>query len=120
MKKKIILVQDNKEILEIMDEVLEEEGFDVTGSLTTEPIKNIDKIDPDIVIIDDHIKGSFKGSEVIKQLKSDQHTENIPAILTSTSNHLPSEAAACEADDFIAKPFAIDDMIDTVKKNTNP
>lgn len=119
MKKKVVLVQDNKEILEIMDQVLEDEGFDVIGSLTTKPIENIDQIDPDIVIIDDHIKGSVKGSQVIKELKSDPETEDISAILTSTSNNLPLEAAECKADDFIAKPFGIDEMIDVVKKNTD-
>lgn len=119
MKKKVVLVQDNKDILQIMDQVLEEEGFDVTGSLTTDPIKNIDKIDPDIVIVDDHIKGSVKGSEVIKELKSDPDTEEIPAVLTSTSNNIASEAAECLADDFIGKPFGIDDMIEVVKKNTD-
>lgn len=119
MKKKVVLLQDNKEILEIMDQVLEEEGFDVIGSLTTEPIKNIDTIDPDIVIVDDHIKGTMKGSQVIKELKSDPQTEDISAVLTSTSNNLAKEAADCNADDFIAKPFGIDDMIDVVKKNTD-
>lgn len=119
MKKKVVLVQDNKEILEIMDQVLEEEGFDVTASLTTEPIQEIENLDPDIVIVDDHIKGNVKGSQVIKELKSDPETEDIPAVLTSTSINLPSEAAECKADDYIAKPFGIDEMIDVVKKNTD-
>ncbi len=118
MKKKVVLVQDNKDILQIMDQVLEEEGFDVTGSLTTDPIKNIDAIDPDLVIVDDHIKGEVKGSQVIKGLKSDPETVDIPAVLTSTSTNLASEAAECKADDFIAKPFGIDEMIDVIKKNT--
>ncbi|RYF03496.1 MAG: response regulator [Oxalobacteraceae bacterium] len=74
MKKKVVLVQDNKDILDIMDQVLEEEGFDVTASLTTEPIDKIEEIEPDIVIVDDHIKGEKKGSEVIKELKSDPQT----------------------------------------------
>nr|WP_314498841.1 response regulator [uncultured Chryseobacterium sp.] len=119
MKKKVVLVQDNKDILEIMDHVLEEEGFDVTGSLTTEPIENIEDINPDLVIVDDHIKGTVKGSEVIKELKSDPETEEIPAVLTSTSTNLAAEAAACRADDYIAKPFGIDEMIDVVKNNTD-
>ena len=119
MKKKVVLVQDNKEILEIMDQALEDEGYEVTGSLTTEPIKNIESIDPDVVIVDDHIKGSVKGSQVIKDLKSDPKTDEIPAVLTSTSSNLASEAAECKADDYIAKPFGIDEMIDVVKKNTD-
>jgi two-component system response regulator VicR len=117
MKKKVILVQDNQDILEIMDEVLVEEGFDVTSSLTTDPLKKVDKIEPDLVIIDEHIKGTVKGSQVIKALKSDERTVNIPAVLTSTSNNLASLAEDCKADDFINKPFEIDEMLNTVKKN---
>ena len=118
MKKKVVLVQDNKEILEIMDQVLEEEGFEVTASLTTEPIDKIDEIDPDIVIVDDHIKGEKKGSAVIKELKSDPQTEDVSAVLTSTSNNLAQEAEDCKADDFIEKPFDLDHMVEVVKKNT--
>ncbi|WP_316798268.1 two-component system response regulator [Pedobacter frigidisoli] len=117
MKKKVVLVQDNKDILDIMDQVLEEEGFEVTPSLTTEPIENIDEIDPDLVIVDDHIKGDKTGSEVIKELKSDPETEDVSAVLTSTSNNIAQQAEDCNADDFIEKPFDIEHMVEVVKKN---
>ena len=117
-KKKIVLIQDNEDILNIMDEVLEDEGFDVTSSLTTEPIEKIEEIDPNLVIVDEHIKGRKKGSKVIKELKSDPETEDISAVLTSTSIDLPAKANECKADDFIEKPFDLDHMIDVVKKNS--
>ena len=113
-----MLVQDNKDILDIMDQVLEEEGFDVTASLTTEPIEKLDEIEPDVVVVDDHIKGKKKGSEVIKELKSDPQTEDVSAVLTSTSNNLRQEAEDCKADDYIEKPFDLDHMVNVVKKNT--
>ncbi|SMC55030.1 response regulator [Pedobacter africanus] len=118
MKKKVVLVQDNKEVLEIMDQVLDEEGFEVTSSLTTEPIEKIDQIEPDVVVIDDHIQGSKKGSKVIKELKSDPETEGIPAVLTSTSAQLPKLAEESKADDYIQKPFDLDHMVDVVKRNS--
>lgn len=118
MKKKVVLVQDNEDILDIMDQVLTEEGFDVIPSLTTESIEKIEEIEPDIVIVDDHIKGNKKGSEVIEDLKSEPETEDISAVLTSTSHTLPKEASDCKADDYIRKPFDIDDMIEVVKKNS--
>lgn len=118
MKKKVVLIQDNKDILEIMDQVLDEEGFEVIPSLTTEPIEKIDQIDPDVVVIDDHIKGSKKGSKVIKELKSDPETEDVSAVLTSTSDQLPKLAAESKADDYIQKPFDLDHMVDVVKRNS--
>lgn len=118
MKKKIILIQDNKEILDLMDDVLTNDGFDVTPSLTTEPIQNIDSIEADVIIVDDYVKGPKKGSELIAELKSDPETEDMSAILTSTSSDLPQISAACNADDYIEKPFDIDDMINVVRNNS--
>ena len=118
MKKKVVLIQDNEDILDIMDQILKDEGFDVTSSLTTEPVEKIDEIEPDVVIVDDHIKGNRKGSEVIEELKSDPATEDVSAVLTSTSNDIPKMAKECNADDYIQKPFDIDHMIDVVKKNS--
>ncbi|WP_316737655.1 two-component system response regulator [Pedobacter aquatilis] len=117
MKKKVVLVQDNKDILDIMDQVLDEEGFEVTASLTTEPIEKIDEINPDVVVIDDHIKGTKKGSKIIKELKSDPETEDISAVLTSTSEKLPEIAKESKADDYIQKPFEIDEMVKVIRKN---
>jgi CheY-like chemotaxis protein len=118
MKKKVVLIQDNEHILDIMDQVLEEEGYAVTPSLTTKTVEKIEEIDPDIVIIDDHIQGGKKGSKVIEELKSDPNTDEIGAVLTSTSNNLPQTAKECKADDYLQKPFDIDHMIDVVKKNS--
>ena len=118
MKKKIVLIQDNKDVLEVMEEILEDEGFKVVPSLTTEPIDKIEDIDPDLVIVDDNIKGNKKGSKVIKELKDDPQTEDLSAVLTSTANDLPKTARECKADDFIEKPFDIDHMVDVVKKNS--
>jgi Response regulator containing CheY-like receiver, AAA-type ATPase, and DNA-binding domains len=118
MKKKIVLIQDNKDILEVMEEILEDEGFKVVPSLTTAPIDNIEEIDPDLVIVDDNIKGNKKGSKVIKELKEDPQTEDLSAVLTSTSNDLPQKAIECKADDYIEKPFDIDHMVEVVKENS--
>jgi two-component system response regulator VicR len=118
MKKKVVLIQDNEDILDIIDYVLEEEGFEVTPSLTTEPIDKIDEIEPDVVIVDDHIKGNKKGSAVIKELKSNSETEDVSAVLTSTAHDISQKAKDCKADDYIQKPFDLDHMVEVVKKNS--
>jgi two-component system response regulator VicR len=118
MKKKVVLIQDNEDILNIMDDVLTDEGFDVTSSLTTEPIQDIENIDPDVLVVDDHLKGSKKGSEIIYDLKSDPDTQDLSAVLTSTSKNLEQVSKNCKADDFIEKPFDIDHMLEVVKNNS--
>lgn len=117
MDKKVVLIQDEEEILEIMDHILTDEGYDVIPSLTTEPIEDIDQYDADIVIVDEHIKGNKRGPKIIEELKAAPETEELPAILTSTSNDLAQKATQCKADDYIEKPFDIDVMIDVVNRN---
>lgn len=117
-RKKVVLVQDNKEILEIMEEALEDEGFDVEASLTTKPIEEMAVTKPNAIVVDDHIVGKKRGSEVIKEVKENKKNAKIFAVLTSTSIELPKQAEACLADDYIQKPFDLDEMIEVVKKNT--
>jgi two-component system response regulator VicR len=118
MEKKVVIIQDDEQILELMDHILTNEGYDVTPSLTTEPIEQIEEIDPDVVIVDEYIKGDKRGTEVIEELKSDPATEEVSAVLTSTSPELSKKAEECKADDYIEKPFDIDHLVDVVKKNT--
>jgi len=118
MEKKVVLIQDDEQILEIMDHILTSEGYDVTPSLNTDPIEEIDDINPDIVIVDEYIKGDKRGTEVIEELKTDPATEDLSAVLTSTSPELSKTAEECKADDYIEKPFDIDHLVDVVKKNT--
>ncbi|KQR91424.1 hypothetical protein ASG01_13700 [Chryseobacterium sp. Leaf180] len=118
MDKTVVLIQDNQHILEVMDEILTDEGFDVISSVTTEPIDKLPTLDPDLIIIDDHIKGGKRGSKVISELKSDPATEDVPAVLTSTSQNVGKEAQECLADDYIEKPFEIEQMISVAKKNS--
>ncbi|WP_312173209.1 response regulator [Chryseobacterium sp.] len=118
MEKKVVLIQDDEQILEIMDHILSNEGYDVTPSLNTDPIDEIDDINPDVVIVDEFIKGDKRGTEVIQDLKSDPATEDLSTVLTSTSTELAKKAEQCKADDYIEKPFDIDHLVDVVKKNT--
>ncbi|MDN5482004.1 MAG: hypothetical protein L0G30_10560, partial [Chryseobacterium sp.] len=62
--------------------------------------------------------GDKKGSKVIEELKTDPQTEDVSAVLTSTSFDLPKKAKECKADDYIEKPFDIDHMINVVKNNS--
>ncbi|MCJ8154174.1 hypothetical protein MKJ01_10420 [Chryseobacterium sp. SSA4.19] len=64
------------------------------------------------------MKGDKRGTDVIQDLKSDPATEDLSALLTSTSTELSKKAEQCKADDYIEKPFDIDHLVDVVKKNT--
>src|SRR5438093_446338 len=100
MRKKIIVVDDEYDIGEILQIVLEEEKFDVM--CFTNAFEAI-RYAPDLFIIDHYLKGVL-GSDICRQIKQNSLTQRTPVILMSVSNKLETITSACRADAFIQKP----------------
>ncbi|MEO8956223.1 MAG: response regulator transcription factor [Ktedonobacteraceae bacterium] len=115
-KKKILVVDDEPDILEFLQIVLEEEGFTVA---TTDKGEYLEKLHngglPDLILLDMLLSGK-DGRDIVKFLKSQQETMHIPVIMFSAHPSAEETARKAGADDFIAKPFAIDDLLARVEK----
>ena len=113
---RILVVDDDVDILSVMEIILSMKGFEVEVSSRGEntfPIINSFK--PDLILLDVLISG-YDGRIICKQLKSDHKTKHIPVIMFSAH---PSAAATISdygADDFISKPFDVDNLINKVNK----
>jgi CheY-like chemotaxis protein len=93
MVKNILIIDDNEDILEIFEQVLVDEGFDVsTANNGNEGIKLFKRQSFDIVIIDINMPG-MNGFEVVENIKNDFIL--VPIILMS-SDYLPIDAAEVE------------------------
>ncbi|MDB5232691.1 MAG: response regulator [Chitinophagaceae bacterium] len=112
MKKKIIVIDDEYDIGEILQIVLEEENFHVV--CFTNALEAI-RYAPDLFIIDHYLKG-VSGSDICRQIKQNKLTNRTPIILMSVSNKLEALTAACKADAFIQKPFELEEVIRKVKE----
>jgi len=108
MPKKIIIIDHDQDTVDILTYMLTDWGYTVTGFMTLD-ITRVLEIKPDLILIDTWLPGNFKGA-FCKELKSDERTWNINIILLSTQNNLPEIAKECLADDYLAKPFDIDDI----------
>ena len=110
-KKKILVVDDEQDILDFLQIVLEEEGFSVA---TTDKGEYLEKLHngglPDLILLDMLLSGK-DGRDIVKFLKSQQETMHIPVIMFSAHPSAEGTARKAGADDFIAKPFAIDDLL---------
>lgn len=116
LDKKILIADDNLDILESMRVLLEMEGYDV---MTTSRGKNVEgmlKHSPDLVFLDIWISGT-DGREVCRDIKSKSATKDIPIIMISAGRNVAKSAIDSGADDFIAKPFEIDNVLNKVKKH---
>ncbi|MBI4029470.1 MAG: response regulator [Candidatus Blackburnbacteria bacterium] len=115
---RVLLVDDDDGILEAVTAVLEFEGYEVFVDNDPENItKKISRINPDIIVLDLLLAGN-KGDDVARDLKADQATSKIPIIMISAHPTAETLAKECGADAFLAKPFDIDELVNTIKKHT--
>jgi two-component system alkaline phosphatase synthesis response regulator PhoP len=117
VKKKILFVDDESDILNVSTFMLKKMGFEVFGALNGQKALDLarEKI-PDLIFLDVYLPG-MKGDEVAGILKKDKKTKRIPIVLISADlTTLEARFRKCGADDYLGKPFEVDDMLDTIKK----
>lgn len=113
---KILIIDDDPDILEVLQLTLQMEGFETRTNRRGEEIFNeVNSFKPDVILLDILLSGS-DGRMLCKQLKSDSHTKNIPVILISAFPNGKDTIRLAGANDFIPKPFDIDDLLSRVEK----
>lgn len=108
VRKKVLIIDDDKDALEVMTYVLEDKDYNVITSYTVD-IKDIEKIKPDLILLDNWL-GKALGSELCKKLKANPSSKHIPVILISTVSDLSQIAKECNADAYVEKPFDIEHL----------
>jgi two-component system phosphate regulon response regulator PhoB len=115
MYRKIMLIEDDFDTNEIITMIFEPEGFQVISSSAINYMGDIDKWNPELVIVDYLLNNRVTGSEICIAIKSNAKTAHIPFILTSAVNNLPEVAKKCYADRYIEKPFDINNFVSIVR-----
>ena len=111
---RILVVDDDLDILVVMEILLTMKGFSVEVTPKWEStFEKVDSFKPDLILLDVLISGN-DGRTICKQLKSQDGTRNIPIIMFSAHPSAAASIAEYGADDFIAKPFDVNDLIDKV------
>ncbi|SKB39632.1 response regulator [Daejeonella lutea] len=117
MKKRILIIDDDDDILDILDMIFRDEGYDVVVSNTSDAASQIHIIHPDVILLDVRIEGSPKrGDEICAEIKAQYPDNRYPVVLVSAESNLDILANECGADFFIRKPFDIYEMVKQVQK----
>jgi CheY-like chemotaxis protein len=116
MTQKILAVDDDESILEVIQLVLEGEGYVVQASLNGECFQNITADLPDLILLDVLLSGE-DGREICKQLKGDTQTASVPVIMLTAHSDASKFADTSGADDFLEKPFDVEVLIEMVEKH---
>ena len=112
--KKILVVDDEPDILEFLRAILEDEGYTVA---TTDKGEYVEELHngglPHLILLDMLLSGK-DGREIVKHLKRQDETRHIPVIMFSAHPSAEVAARTAGADDFLAKPFEIDDLLEKI------
>jgi CheY-like chemotaxis protein len=110
-QRKILVVDDEPDILEFLQELLELEGYSVTTTKKSDYLETLSNGEmPDLILLDVFLSGK-DGREIVKHLKGQQETRYIPVLMFSAHPSAEETALAAGADAFLAKPFEIDELL---------
>lgn len=109
-QRKILIADDDPAICDAVQFMLEEEGYAVDTTVNGETIYKMEANFPDVLLLDIWMSGQ-DGREICKYLKKKSMTKHIPIIMLSASRDIASSAREAGADDFLAKPFSMDDLL---------
>ncbi len=117
--RKILVIDDDPGISEALELILIEEGYEVQTVDNGEYIYEMsDGNLPDLILLDLLLSG-IDGREVVKKLKSEDLTKNIPVIMMSAHPKADKSVKDAGADDFIPKPFDLNELVKRIKKHLN-
>ncbi len=114
--RRILAVDDDKDILEILQFILEDSGYTVdTLSDGRQLFQKINENTPDLILMDIML-GNSDGRDLCKNIKSTDSTHNIPVIMISASHNINDVLKQeCAPDDFLPKPFDINVLLNKVQ-----
>jgi len=121
---RVLIVDDNRDILWVVEVILKRFGFEVMTTLKGEEVLSKTKMfSPQLILLDVFLSG-IDGIDICNTLKSTPETKDIPVIMISAHTNFKEVKKFCRADDFMSKPFDANELVrkinyfigDTVKE----
>ena len=120
MAKKVLVIEDDKDIRDTVVYVLEEEGYEVIHSDNARILSSLATLQPDLILLDNWLtdwSSDANGAQLSKKIKDDPATSHIPVIIISAVSNIKEVAKAGNADGYLAKPFDLTSLSELVKKH---
>jgi DNA-binding response OmpR family regulator len=115
LNKRILILDDNRDILDIVTEALSYEQFEVLDiSLGSKLFDAVRDFKPDLVLLD-HRLSDAKGSDLCRELKQMPEYKHIPVIIFSAYINA-GDALSSDCDGYLYKPFDLVELFGTVRR----
>jgi len=113
--KKIMVCDDDQGILDVLEMLLETEGFGVYTEInSTNLVDEILLKSPDLLLLDLWMP-LLSGDQVLKTIRNTDKIKKLPIIVLSASVDGSDISKDAGADSFVAKPFDVDDLIQKIR-----
>ena len=118
MATRVLIVEDERHIIESLSFVLESEGFEVASELDGEAGLRRLRADPPDVLVLDLMLPKVSGLEVLKSMKADATLRALPVVVLTAKGRQQDRRLAEEigVDAFMTKPFSNRDVVDAVRR----
>ena len=117
--KKLVCIEDDLELVDILKVILKHQGFQVFGARSgPEGLETLRRVKPDLVLLDLMMPG-MDGWEVHRQMKADPDLCHIPVIIVTADGQPITKFRGLEVakvDDFIVKPFDVQELVQCIEK----
>ena len=116
MAKKILILDNNELMIEVMTYILTANGYDVVSfSDAANIFDEIKTSHPDLIILDVFLPG-LDSRELCRLIKLNRNTKNLPVIICSASDEADvAQNPKGAPDDVLLKPFSINNLIEKVE-----
>ncbi len=120
MGNRILVIDDQKETLELFQEMLGQQGYSevATAASAEQGMKEIAENRPDVILLD-VLMPQMDGFVFYKSIRNNPATAKIPVIVVTARSRMEDSFRALGVDGFFAKPFNTDSLLDTLKKFAN-
>jgi two-component system phosphate regulon response regulator PhoB len=118
MKKKILIIENDQDIRHIVEFILTDQGFETLSIPEPQDLSEIIPFTPDVILLDEFINAR-PGHRLCRKIKQVAALATVPVIILSTANDIELIAKECDANDYIRKPFDVEDMVGVVVRTVN-
>jgi len=110
MKKRVLICDDDADILFICSYIFEKQGCEVyTRTHCNDIVEMVKDVQPDVILMDNWIPDSG-GIVASRTIKENNELNHIPIVYFSANNDIKALAEEAGADAFLAKPFDLDEL----------
>lgn len=118
--KKILIVEDDKHLGQILKDQLEHHGYEI--SILRLPKQTVDVLlmnSQDLVILDKLLGGGVDGIDICKEIRNTELISQTPILMMSGFDESKDFCIESGADNFISKPFGLDELKESIEKTIN-